>query len=491
MPAYGRSMSADQPNKPRGAGQRGWDPDFARSIMKLFWAIVAAFGLIVLAKAGTYPLVEIVWAGQPFHFSSRLLLPLELFSLGYFIFVLEGVQSSIMLANKQSTEALERALGKIDIAKRLNAKATAVLRPYADHQPIDAFVVGRQIIIIACALLFKSAYDAASLTEYESSELARFAGAHPTAVKIAALTHEILDNRWFSFFVCSVAVAFVFQVTAKVMAQNYPMRFLIMMVGALSIPAVARLVGRLSLLAHLLSAMRSAGAVRARNGRHSYYHDKEPTQTGTEQMFDALSSDSGEALEEISIEVSQDHANSHSWIVHVRIVQRVIEPGQLFANFLDSLAYEALEFSAAAFVGKDKDRTELRAQRSQINVSKIVEANGSVKQIQSRLFARFGRVVPTDGHVVWDIKLTMPVRTHGDGLESPVEYWFEQLIRKPVRRINFYVEEGWSTDPTVHISSLDGVATPRLGKTQLAHPNGRRHLQIDYPSINSRLRFMF
>ena len=394
-----------------------------------------------------------------------------------------------MLANKQPSGALAQTSGKIDINKKRYARAMAVLSQYSDHRPIDAFVVGRQIIIIACALLFKSVYDTASLTGDEAGQLAAFAGVYPLGIRVTTTTYEVLDNKWFSFSLCSVAVAFLFQVTAKVMAQNYPMRFIIMMAGGLNVPPVAKFVGRISLLAFILSRMRADGAKRAQEGKHSYYHDKEPTHVDSEQLFEALSTDCGQAIEEISIEISRDHANNQLWIVQIGIVQRVIEPSQLFAHFLDGLEYDTFEFTATAYLGKEK--AELRAQRSQINIGKMVDANGVVTQVQSRLFAKFGNVVSAGSEIVWDIKLTMPELTRGDGRGSPAEYWFEQLFRKPVRRVNFLVEDDWSTDPTVDISSLDGVCTPRAGNTRLAHPNSRRHLQIDYPSINCRLQFKF
>ncbi|AVT77475.1 hypothetical protein RPPS3_34130 [Rhodopseudomonas palustris] len=450
--------------------------------MKTFGTIAALFFLIILAKAGGLTAFDLA-VGDSFKFSMRQLLVVELGLLGYFIFLLEGVQSSIMLANKQSEETLQRTFGGLDLAKRHSERAMAILAPYVDHQPIYGFVVGRQIIIIACALLFKAAYDGASLNEDELNRLSALA-MHVPSAGITVAMYAVVDNRWFSFLICSVAVAFAFQVTAKVMAQNYPMRFLTMMKGAIYVPLLAQYLGCASLLAWLLSAMSASGRSRVQSGKTSYFDGREVSFIDSVQTFEALTNEFGEAIHDLSIEITRNHAEHECWSVHIRATYRVVSAAHLFAHVLEVSDCKLLEFSVTANAGS---QNELHEQRTGVKYTRVIEEGASVEDIETRLFARFGSEIPAGSFVTWDIQLVTPIQTTGE----PPGFWFDLPIRKPAREVNLYVEDNWSADPEAKVHSIDGVIVPRSVKTMLRREKGRRHLHVKYPPIDSLLRFWF
>jgi hypothetical protein len=459
--------------------------------MKFFIAIAALFSLPLFAKAGSFAVLGYACDPSSLQLSARMFLPLILFVLGYAIFILEGTQSSVILSNKQSAETLFRTLQSVDITNQERLRAERYLRDSVDHAPIDNFVVGRQLLIIAIAFLFKLAFDAASLTNSEMKSLLEFAQTCPATSGVTLAIHQVVDHWLVSALLCSVLVAYIFQVPAKLMAQNHPMRFLTKTWLAIYSPLVSRWVGILSLLVHPLHALRQRGERLHREGRFSYLGGpKEFTPIDTQQALASLVNLSGELIEDLSFALSQAvDEGVPVWRVHARAVYKVVVPSRIFGHVVHLHKVDRLIYKVAAFRAADQSpQRPLELIMSQI---KLVSELPKREEIHAHLHARFDSKIATGSEVEWEAKYTIPVATVADEAASFQRNVFEVPISKPVRRVMLFVQETQSSDPEVSILPIDGVQTPRCGPTEVGRTRGWRHMKVEFPSIGSRLQFRF
>jgi hypothetical protein len=193
--------------------------------MKPFIAIAALLGLPVLLKAyGAIALIsgchEMHW-----HWSLRTTLPLACSILAYAIFVLEGTQSSVILANKQSADTLAQILNLLDIPAVKRVRARTLFAGIVNGAPLYNFIIGRQILIILFAFLFKVAFDLGSLSADEIPMLKSVPASCIYRAEVILELHKVIDNWVFSALLCSALVAYMLQVPAKLVAQQHPMLF--------------------------------------------------------------------------------------------------------------------------------------------------------------------------------------------------------------------------------------------------------------------------
>jgi hypothetical protein len=459
--------------------------------MKLFITIAALFSLPIFAKAGGLSVLGYACDPSSLQFSTRMFLPFVSFVLGYAIFLLEGTQSSVILSNKQSAETLSRTLESVDITKQERLRAERYLKDSVDHAPIDNFVVGRQLLIITIAFLFKFAYDAASLTISETKGLQEFALACPITSAAAFAMHQVLDHWLFSALLCSVLVAYIFQVPAKLMAQNHPMRFLTKTWLAIYCPLVSRWVGLLSQLVRPLRALRRRGEQRHRNGQFSYFAGpKEFTPIDTQQALASLVNLSGELIQDLSFTLRQAiDGGVPVWRVQVRAVYKVVVPSRIFGHVIQLHDVNRLIYRVAAF--RTADQSPQRPQELMMSQIKLVSELPKREEIHAHLHARFDSKISAGSEVEWEAKYTIPVATVADETASFQRNTFEVSISKPVRRVTLYVDETQSSDPEVRILPIEGVQTPGCGPTEAGRVRGWRYMKVEFPSIGSRLQFRF
>jgi hypothetical protein len=457
--------------------------------MGAFLSISAAFAGILLLKASGAPLFEYSCLGTVVVFSPRLLLPFYTVFLGYIIYILEGVQSSVMLANKQSTESLAQTVANIDMSNRDRERATRTLAPCVNHAAIDNFVVGRQLLIVACGFLFKFAYDASSLNSSELETLQRLSQSCPISSAATLAAYRVFDHWLFSAVFCSILVAYVFQVTAKLMAQNFPMRFLTVTWLAIYVVPVATWIGRRSGLAIPLQTLRDRGDRRNAEGNFSFFSSKkEIAPIDTQQSYSSLARLIGESVAEISIELSEvNHKGRTLWLVRLRAISEVVAPSRVFRHLFQADKHEELEFTVMCKVPNG----EMEPNNKALNQLRLVSEIPKREEVHINLQCRFGSVIPVERQVIWDVKYFMPICGASDGQASFAQLTFDVPILQPVRKVTFYVEEGWSSDPEVVVLPIDGVQPPKIGTVENGCANGRRFLSVSYPAFGSRLQFRF
>lgn len=318
-----------------------------------FVAVAGLFAIPIFAKAylwiGYVQLCTITLPQGYNHGYGRLLLPFLLAICGYFIFVLEGAQSSVILANKQSADTLDQILSRIDLRNRIREGTRASLSGIIGGDPIDTFFIGRQLLIIAVAFLFKFFYDASNLTSIESAVLSDSSTVCRLPPSMVGSTYSVLDHWLFSTFVCSVLVAYFFQVPSKLMAQHHPLRFLTTVPGTRYAPLVSQKAGTWSLLGRPLKALRNRGAARVCQGKLSYFAGKEFSPASMDAVFEELANLYGEHITEIAITLSpQSPDKQDTWFVEDDTTYKVLKPSRDFSQAIQVPQLPHLEFDAFA-----------------------------------------------------------------------------------------------------------------------------------------------
>ena len=357
--------------------------------MKPFIFTAVLFATPVMLKAYLlvgYQLFCLTPTSQPF---ARPLLPLLLLLFGYFIFILEGAQSSVILANKHSSETLHHILESIDISKQRRQRATRVLSRIINGAKIDNFIIGRQLLIIALAFLFKLSYDSASLTPTEAQALSQGQTSCFLKPDWIRVLYSILDSWLFSTFLCSVFVAYFFQVPSKLMAQYYPMRFLTTVPLSLQSPVVSQWVGALSQLGRALDALRKRGELRMNQNEFSYFCGKEPSPVSTEQLFQSLADTYGEYVNELTVTLCPESPqNQNVWFVEDETRYKVVKPNSEFSQTIQVPNMSAFTYNVFAedVPGRNR-RLPLSTNEQQYHITPV---SGGPQEVLSRVYARFG-----------------------------------------------------------------------------------------------------
>ncbi len=366
--------------------------------MIAFLSIAAILSLPVLAKAFGWLLFASVCDSVEVSFSPRLLLPVEAAVVGYLIFLLEGAQSSVMLANKQSSETLGQTLAGIDIAHRRRSRATRFLARSINHAPIDDFVVGRQFLIISLAFLFKFAFDTASLTQDYILALEQHALVCPLAYGVTRSAYRVMDHWLFSTLLCSILVAYVLQVPAKLMAQNHPMRFLTTIWLAIFCLPACRWIGVAPGLT--IRALRQSGERRRLRKKFSYYSlEREHAPLDRNQAFTEQANLTQDCVTDLSVDLTQSHHDGADvWLVRLRAVCKVIVPSRTFGFLVHPSGVGPIDYSAAAYF----DVEAVGYPSQQVDMVPISRTNGTSGQqeVEAHLTARFDREIPPSAHVV-------------------------------------------------------------------------------------------
>jgi hypothetical protein len=447
-----------------------------------FIAIVAVFCLPVLAKAfGWAAFTEVCDPTLP-AVSWRFLLPVVQALLGYLIFVLEGAQSSVILANKHSTESLARTLEGIDTSRQRRKQAERALNSSANHANIDSFLVGRQILIVLFGFLFKLAFDAASLTLSQLEHLRQHEAVCAVSAKTTLAIYSVLDNWAFSTILIALLVAYVFQVLPKLMAQNHPMRFLTTMPLAVYMPRVCEFLGRWSLLELPLRRLRKRGDEGLAEGTVPYLSkQREVMPIDGEQIYRAQVDQLCEAVGEMSVDLTKtDQEGQAVWLVSTVADYEVIVGAREFSHVIFPADAEDVTYTVEALVP------------NKVGVDGVVSLD-SVQHLADRaetpvqaayLKGRFNRMIPAGSQLAWRADFFMPIPPDG-------QLVFELPILKPIRCVKFYVEENWSSDPEVQVLALFGTQSPKAGQVTVGYERKSRFVTVDFPPVPCRLRFTF
>jgi hypothetical protein len=458
--------------------------------MRAFILIAAILSLPVFGKAFGWYLFAYECDPEALTFTLRLALPFVEALLGYLIFMLEGAQSSVILANKLSPQTLVQTLGTIDATDKQRGRAQKLLASSLHHNPIDNFIVGRQILIIVLAFLFKLAYDAASLQPAEILALQNAGDVCPATTKLTLGAYLVLDHWLFATLVSSLLIAVVFQVLAKLMAQSHPMRFLTGTWLALYCVPVCQWVGRISFLAVPLRSARRGGERIREKGGFSFFASREFAPVDENQSYNALVSQVGESVIDLSIELSRTtRDNEPVFLVRVLAMYEVITPNKVFGHVIFPVDINDAEVSAVALMGAST--VNLRPMQTVSYRTRKIRERPGRNEVQGYFRARFDRIIPAGSRIAWTAQYFMPIHTETDPDTAVEQVVFDVPIVKPVRAVTFYVEEEESSDPEVRLVPTYGIETPRCGTVVPEREHGRRMLRVNYPSIGSRLHFRF
>jgi hypothetical protein len=421
--------------------------------------------------------------------NGRLILPVLLALWGFLIFVLEGVQSSVILANKQSLETLREILASIDLSNRVREWTKRALSGIIGGAPIDGFIIGRQLLIIAFAFLFKFSYDWASLTAVETAQLrSQTACMIPSGWIVA--TYAVLDHWLFSTFLCAVLVAYFFQVPSKLMAQQYPMRFLTRNLLTLYSPLLSRKIGTWSTLGVPIAALRERGRRRQANNQFSYFYGKEISPVSTQDVFDALANLYGEYVSEVTVTLCpQSPDRQDVWFVKDDTTYEIVKPSREFSQAIQVPHMTAFRYDVFATEPPGGvRRPPLRTNEHQYTITPL---GGGTTEVLSRVYARFDSDQPVGSLVVWEMSYLTPVLTKHDGPSGIPLRVFDIHVKKPVEKVVFRVAGIPCEEPNVEICPVDGAEAPTCGRIERQSTNTAKAVVVHYPSIGSRLEFRF
>jgi hypothetical protein len=457
--------------------------------MKPFSFVAILFLIPVILKS--YLLTGFdLFCGVNTHLSfARPLLPFILAACGYFIFVLEGAQSSVILANKQSAESLHHILDTIDISNRARQWATRALTKIIDGAKIDNFIIGRQLLIIALAFLFKYSYDSASLNPMEIQAVAQAKISCIARPEWVLSAYSVLDYWLFSTFLCSVLVAYIFQVPSKLMAQSHPMRFLTTVPLSIQTPVISYKIGALSQLGRPLDALRRRGALRSTQQMFSYFHGKESSPVSTQQVFDALANLYGEYVKQISVTLCPESPQKQDvWFVEDASVYQIVRPNCEFSQTIQVPQMSTFKYDV--FAENPPGQNRKPPLQTNANQYSITPAAGGTSEVLSRVYAQFGSDQPIGSFVIWEMSYLTPVlKTPGiGGIPSKV---FDIHVKKPVEKVVFRVAGIDCVDPKVEILPVDGAESPTCGAIEKESATTTKGVVVHYPPIGSMLRFRF
>jgi hypothetical protein len=421
----------------------------------------------------------------------RLLLPVFSLILGYCIFVLEGAQSAVILANKQSAETLDRILATIDLSNAARKSSTNALSKIIDGAKIDNFIIGRQLLIIALAFLFKISYDGSSLSLGESQALSQAATHCVLQPAWVIAVYKFIDNWLFSTLLCSILVAYFFQVPSKLMAQYYPLRFLTTIPLTIYSPRTAQVIGDISLLGKPLNALRKRGMARVSNDRFSYFAGKEQTPVSTQQVFEALTSFYGECIRTIIITISPESpTNKITWFVKDETQYELIRANREFSQTIQVPQMSALDFEVFAINSSGEKRVPLHTNAQHYNL--VPTDPGGITEVVSRIYAEFDVALPKGSFVNWSMNYSTPVLTElakKSGLRRRI---FDIHIKKPVETVVFRVTGGAGVQPEADVEAVDGAEKPTCGEIIPMSPTpASKGIVIHYPPVGSKIIFKF
>jgi hypothetical protein len=458
--------------------------------MNWFIFVAIVFAVPVLLKSYllvAYEQLCVIAAPQVY---DRLFLPLILGVIGYLIFVLEGAQSSVILANKQSSETLSEILDTIDISNSVRAGAKKILSSVLNGAAIDSFIIGRQLLIICLAFLFKLGFDHSSLTLAEIDGLSK--STCPASASIILPAYGVLDSWLFSTFLCAILVGYFFQVPSKLMAQYHPMRFFTTVPLTMYAPVVSQKVGAGSLLGVPLDALRKRGSMRHKAGQFSYLSgQKESSPVSTEQVFEALANLYGEYVTEVNITLCPESPSKQDvWFVKDHSTYEIVRPSRTFSQAIQVPEMSTLVYDVFAESSPGKDRTPpLATNDLRYEIAPVAVAGP--KEVLARVYAQFESEKPSGTFIVWEMSYLTPVLSKQDGPGRIPMRIFDIHIKKPTAKVVFCVAGISCGDPVVEICPVDGVQSPSCGRIEKPNATTAKAVAVHYPSIGSRLEFRF
>jgi hypothetical protein len=460
-----------------------------------FVIVAILFSSPIILKAFAVLAYQRFCLGAPPDFSlsivlqwQRLFMPLFLIAFGCLIFVLEGAQSSVMLANKQSLETLGIVLRGIDLSKSKRDRAEKALSAIVGGVPIDTFFIGRQLLMVAFTFMFKLCYDAAQFTSMEQQQLAQAQASCPRAYATLVDVYGVLDNWFVATVLCAILVAYFSQVPSKLMAQHHPLRFFSSIPGTIFAPSVSRLMGKISLLWYPISALRLRAIERQREEKFSYYAGRELIPLSTEDVFDALAHLYGEYIREISIILTQQSAEEPNvWFVQDNSVYQIVRPSRDFSQTIQ--VPEMLRFKYEVFSESPDGQKRLPYQTKSLSYQ-ITPVEGGTKEVLARVNARFESDQPAGADVRWEMSYLTPVITKEDSFRMSSRV-FEIHIKKPVKKVTFSVASLPCEDPEVEIHPVDGAESPMYKNKEKLASSTEKGVVVHYPSIGSKLVFLF
>ncbi len=456
--------------------------------MKPFMFVAALFVSPVVLNAYLFVVYELCCLAPTWQ-PARLFLPVLLAIFGYFIFILEGAQSSVILANKHSSETLNRILVTIDdISNKKRQWASKALSGIIAGAKIDNFIIGRQLLIIAFAFLFKLSYDSARLTPIEVQTISGGQIGCTIRPDWILTIYNVLDSSVFSTLLCSVLVAYFFQVPSKLMAQYHPMRFLTSIPLAIDAPMVSRWLGTLSQLGRPLDALRKRGELQISQDKFSYFSSRELSPVDTQQLFEALANYYGEYVRELTVELCPHSQDRDVWFVETNTIYKIVRPSRQFSQAIQVPQMSAFIYDVFAedLPGQNR-RLPLQTSDKRFN---IIPPPGETPEVLARVYARFDSDQPKGALVIWKMSYLTPIlMTPGmGGIPSKI---FDIHIKKPVEKVVFRVAGMACEDPDVDILPVDGAEKPTYGWKEKERTNTTNGLVVHYPSIGSMLKFKF
>lgn len=456
------------------------------------WAVIILFNIVsfvilmpVFLKAWILCSYAYVTSFPVAQMSERPFLPIPLLLFGYGIFLLEGTQSSIIIANRQKPETITDILSQIDLTDRRRESINKYLSSISNHAPIEAFVVGRQLLIVAFSFIFKTAFDAVSLQPRELMALTT-AQDQFTYVNVVRATYSVLDHWIFSTAFCAVLIAYFCQVPPKLMAQSHPMRFLATMPLGSWMPSISTWMGQLSLLTYPLDWLRKAGE----DKRTSYFSKhKEPSPITAEQLFNATTDYYGEYAELVEINLSREKpAAKEDWFANVTMSHRIIQSKR-------DLVFE-IATPPGQFANEDPKLVEggEKIALVQTNESILVVHPSGTPEIPTenilRFAATFANDLPQNSLVKWPVSYLFKRRTErrGTGITDDC---FETSIRMPVKSIAFKISGVDCSEPQVSIKGVDSEKISEMVTSPRDNTAEKKNVVISYPPIDATITFKF